>query len=242
MYHRVIMDHGNILSLRSDWCSQPTAKLSNINKKLTCDRCKTWQMLPLLCVSASGHKDSPPGSPTHHRSPHPPWLQQQQESAGGAQGAHLVPAVEDWTGVLWPLIQFPLHLERFSPANPTSWHNVSGCCCLFLNRLQFLFAIRSPSLTFSFLCPGWSYLHFMTYKTVDLNKRRLLKHTNPSLAANAEKSQVVFWFSISDGKPAPLQSRTGLLNEPINQLFEFLGAEVQHLRLSLKKLNIPPLC
>lgn len=169
------------------------AQLQNMTI-LSCEQQTTVQMLPLLCVSASAHRDSPPGSRIHHRFPHLPWLQQ-QGSAGRPQEPPPGPAASAQTGVaLWPRVRVPLQLELLSPADSTSWRDVRGCCRLFLHRLQFLVAIRTPDRALSFLCPGWSFLHFLTWNTVAGKKRKLLTHSNMfgSHVANADHNCLLF--------------------------------------------------
>lgn len=98
----------------------PSAQLQNMTM-LRGEQQTTVQVLPLLCVSASAHRDSPPGSRIHHRSPHLPWLQQQQEPAGRPQEPPPEPAASARTGVaLWPRVRVPLQPELLSPADSTS--------------------------------------------------------------------------------------------------------------------------
>lgn len=128
---------------------------------------------PPLCASASGHTDSPPGSPTHPRShPHPPWLCWWREAwwrswpgpgPGTRQTLHLVPVECYWTCVS-PLERFPPPLERQSPVDrPTPWHTTCTAC---FSRFRFLGCNTDKRLVFSCLllelvtlplclCQGW---------------------------------------------------------------------------------------
>lgn len=96
-----------------------TTTLSHVSNEWMWCRCLGYKQSPPLDVSAIGHKDSPPGCPTHlHSHPHPLWLRRLQASwrpeRKGPARCHC------WTcSRRWPPAS-PPHLEPLSPPPPTT--------------------------------------------------------------------------------------------------------------------------